>query len=261
MTGAGSGLGRELALQLARKGGRVLCCDIDAATAGATADAVRAAGGEALFQRCDVGQSEEVEALAARCEAEWGGVDLLINNAGVAVAGEVGVTSLEDWSWVVQVNLWGVIYGCHTFAPRMRAQGRGYILNVASAAGLLTPPTLGPYNVTKAGVVALSETLHGEAGPDGVRVTVLCPTFFRTNLMDTSRGGNEKMQGFVAKAMDRSKVQAPEVAAAGLQALERGELYALPMRDARAFWRLKRLAPGRFPKLVEGVRRLRVKKA
>ena len=94
---------------------------------------------------------------------------------------------LDDWRWIMGVNLWGVIYGCHVFAPLFRAQGRGHILNVASAAGLLAPPGMAPYNVTKAAVVALSETLAGELKTSGVGVTVLCPTFFRTNIGKSAR--------------------------------------------------------------------------
>src|SRR6185312_10510780 len=112
---------------------------------------------------------------------------LVINNAGVAVGGRVGEVALDDWRWIMGVNLWGVIHGCHVFATQLRAQGSGHILNVASAAGLLAPPGMAPYNVTKAAVVALSETLRGELRDAGVGVTVLCPTFFRTNIAASSR--------------------------------------------------------------------------
>ena len=151
VTGAGSGLGRAFCLELARaRHARIVCADIDEAAARRTAAEV---GGTAV--RCDVARVEEVEALADAAERALGGVDLVINNAGVAVGGRIGEVGLDDWRWIMGVNLWGVIYGCHVFAPRLRAQGRGHILNVASAAGLLAPPGMGPYNVTKAAVVAL----------------------------------------------------------------------------------------------------------
>ena len=117
-----------------------------------------------------------------------------MNNAGVAAGGLVGEQSLDDWKWIVDINLWGVIHGCHVFAPRFRAQRSGYILNVASAAGFVSLPEMASYNVTKAGVIALSETLCGELSPCGVRVSVTCPSFFKTNLMDVLRSptiGNE----------------------------------------------------------------------
>ena len=162
--------------------------------------------------RCDVARVEEVEALAAAAERALGGVDLVINNAGVAVGGLVGEVPLDDWRWIMGVNLWGVIYGCHVFVPRLRKQGRGHILNVASAAGLLAPPGMAPYNVTKAAVVALSETLRAELRDAGVGVTVLCPTFFRTNIAQSSRAIDGKQRALVEKLMARSKIQADDVA-------------------------------------------------
>ncbi|HEY2748388.1 MAG TPA: SDR family NAD(P)-dependent oxidoreductase [Polyangia bacterium] len=242
VTGAGSGLGRAFCLELARRrGARILCADIDEAAAHKTAATV---GG--IAARCDVGRAEEVQALADAAEREFGGVDLVINNAGVAVGGRVGEVALDDWRWVMDVNLWGVIHGCHVFAPRLRAQGRGHILNVASAAGLLAPPGMAPYNVTKAAVIALSETLSAELKDAGVGVTVLCPTFFRTNIANSSRAVDGKQRALVEKLMARSKVQADDVARLALDAAARNELYALPHADGRWMWRLKRWAPSSY---------------
>ncbi len=242
VTGAGSGLGRAFCLELARRrGARILCADIDEAAAHKTATSI---GGVAT--RCDVARIEEIEALAATAEREFGGVDLLINNAGVAVGGRVGEAPLDDWRWIMGVNLWGVIHGCHVFAPRLRAQGRGHILNVASAAGLLAPPGMAPYNVTKAAVVALSETLSGELRGSGVGVTVLCPTFFRTNIAASSRAVDNSQIALVEKMMARSKIQADDVARLALDAAARNELYALPHADGRWMWRLKRWAPSSY---------------
>ena len=175
VTGAASGLGRALAVALASRGARVLAADLDLEGARETAEQVTRAGGEGHAAEADVTQAADVERLAREMDARFGGVDFVANNAGVAVAGPVGVVPLEDWRWAVGVNLWGVVHGCHVFVPRMRAQGAGHILNVASAAGLLSPPGLAPYNVTKAAVVSLSETLAGELYGSGVGVSVLCP--------------------------------------------------------------------------------------
>jgi short-subunit dehydrogenase len=129
----------------------------------------------------------------------------------------------------------------------MRAQGHGHVLNVASAAGLLAPPAMSTYNVTKAGVVALSETLYAEYKKNGIRVSVLCPTFFLTRITETQRGAStEKEVAQIKRWMHRSKVQAPEVAKAAIDAVRDGKLYVQPMRDGRIAWRLKRLAPQRF---------------
>jgi len=238
VTGAGNGLGRALCLEIARRGGRILCADIDEAAARKTAAEV---GGAAA--RCDVARSDEVEALAVQAERTMGGVDLVINNAGVAVGGPVGMTPLDDWRWIVGVNFWGVVHGCHTFAPRLRRQGRGHILNVASAAGLLNPPGTAPYNTTKAAVIALSETMRAELSGSGVGVTVLCPTFFRTNLMQSARAVDRRQLALVERFMSASKLQADEVARRSLDSVARDELYALPHADGRWMWRVKRWAP------------------
>ena len=248
VTGAGSGLGRAFCLELHKRGARLVCADIDEAAAKKTAAEV---GGTAV--RCDVSKVEEVEALAAAAERALGGVDLVINNAGVAVAGLVGEVALDNWRWIMGVNLWGVIYGCHVFAPILRKQGRGHILTVASAAGLLAPPGMAPYNVTKAAVVALSETLHGELKNSGVGCTVLCPTFFRTNIGKNARGSDPKQAAFVEKMMSRSKIQAEDVARLALDAAADDALYALPHADGRWMWRLKRFAPDSFSTITAKV--------
>jgi len=241
VTGAGSGLGRAFCLELKKRGARIVCADIDDAAAQKTAGEV---GGSAV--RCDVSRIEDVEALAVEAERALGGVDLVINNAGVAVAGPVGEVPLDDWRWIMGVNLWGVIYGCHVFAPRLKKQGRGHILNVASAAGLLAPPGMAPYNVTKAAVVALSETMSAELKQTGVGVTVLCPTFFQTNIGKSARGSDPKQAAFVERLMARAKIQAEDVARIALDTAAAGELYALPHADGRWMWRLKRWAPDRY---------------
>ncbi|WP_050429280.1 SDR family NAD(P)-dependent oxidoreductase [Chondromyces crocatus] len=248
ITGAGSGLGRALALELARsKSAQILIAELNKESGEETARLVRDAGGEASVVACDVSRREDVLALPDEADRAIGGVDFLINNAGVAVGGLTGDVPLEDWDWVMGINLWGVIYGCHAFAPRLKAQRSGAILNVASAAGLLCTPPLAPYNVTKAGVVALSETLRVELAPAGVTVTVLCPTFFKTGIAASGRthvpnSGPEAIE----RLMARSKVQADGVARAAIKAVEQNELYALPHLDGRLAWQAKRSAPQAF---------------
>ncbi len=194
----------------------------------------------------DVSKSEEVEKLANEAESRFGGTDLLVNNAGVATSGPMGDVKLTDWEWIVGINLWGVVYGCHHFVPRMRERRSGHIINVASAAGLLCAPGMGPYNVTKAGVVALSETLYGELAPFHVGVTVLCPTFFKTGIVANARGMAEQDRAMAQKLLDRGKLDAHEVARAALHAADKNHLYAVPMADGRWLWRFKRTAPQSF---------------
>ncbi len=247
LTGAGSGLGRALALDLAQRGASLVVSDINVAAAEETAELVRQQGATAEAVQCDVTDREAVFDLVDETEKRLGGIDFIANNAGVAVGGPFEQISIEDWRWAVDINLWGVIYGCQAAVPKMKAQGRGYILNVASAAGLLAPPAMSAYNVTKAGVVSLSETLFAEYKPEGIRVAVLCPTFFRTNIVEAGRGAStDKEDAQIIRWMERSKVQAPEVAKGAIDAVRDGKLYVQPMRDGRVAWRLKRTSPQRF---------------
>ncbi|KPK53323.1 MAG: short-chain dehydrogenase [Myxococcales bacterium SG8_38_1] len=247
ITGAGSGLGRALALDLAERGASLVVSDIDSSSADETAALVRKQGTRAEVIPCNVTKRDAVFGLIEETERRLGGIDFLANNAGVAVGGPFDEISIEDWRWAVDINLWGVIYGCQAAVPKMKAQGHGYILNVASAAGLLSPPAMSAYNVTKAGVVSLSETLYAEYKGAGIRVTALCPTFFRTNIVSSGRGATtEKDDAQIIRWMERSKVQAPDVAKAAIDAVRDGKLYVQPMRDGRMAWRLKRTHPQRF---------------
>ncbi|MFZ5723655.1 MAG: SDR family NAD(P)-dependent oxidoreductase [Pseudomonadota bacterium] len=248
VTGAGSGIGRAFALEIARRGGRVVCADINRQTAEETVAQIVAAGGEAKAVACDVAGLAAVERLAADAE-RWLGkpVDLVINNAGVGVGGKpVGDIPMDDWQWVMGINLWGVIHGCHVFVPKLRALGRGGIVNVASSASFGAAPSMGPYNVTKAGVLALSETLAAELSGSGVKISVLCPTFVHTNIARDARVGDSKINDFAQKLMDRTGIPPERVAKVTLDALDRGRLHVLPQFDARMLWRAKRLAPATY---------------
>ena len=251
VTGAGSGLGRAFCTVLQRRGARVLAGDINLDAVKETAQRT----GAHPFA-CDVAKVDDVSRMAEEADRLFGGVDLIVNNAGVAVAGRMGDVSLEDWSWIFGINLWGVIHGCHVFVPRLRRQRSGHIINVASAAGLLSPPMMGPYNVTKAAVIALSETLCGELRDDGIGVTVLCPTFFPTNIHKGSRGVTDPgLQKMMERMVTTGKPTAEEVAAIALDSAAAGELYVIPQADGRWMWRTKRAMPARFhqlgPKAIE----------
>lgn len=249
ITGAGSGLGKALSLLLAERGARLLLSDLNKESAEATArEALRLGARVAEAVACDVTKLAEIEALASRTMELWGGLDLLVNNAGVGVAGEVGETSIDNWRHAIDVNLWGVIHGCHVFVPIFKRQRSGNVLNVASIAGLIHAPHMAPYNVTKAGVVALSETLRVELAAAHVGVTVLCPSFFETNILNDTRGASEGYLRFAKTLMSKASLSARDVAQAALDATEAGKLHALPMRDGRWMWRVKRLAPSLFIK-------------
>lgn len=239
VTGGGSGLGRALALQLAKRGGRIIVADIAREGGEHTAALVRQAGGEARFIPCDVGRWEEVEALAR----EAGEVDVIANNAGVVAGGFVGEVPLENWRWSLEVNLWGVVHGCHAFVPAMRKRRRGWVLNIASAAGFACLSRFGPYSVAKAGVIALSETLRAELDPREVAITVACPSFFQTGIAEAARGDDTETRSLVAELMTRAKSTPDDIARHALESLEAGQLYSLPTFQARAIRWARRLVP------------------
>ena len=256
ITGGGSGLGRALALDIAGRGGRVVVADIDEVGATDTAQQIERAGGEAHVVRCDVGDAAQVDRLAETACALLGEVDFLANNAGVAVTGPFEQLSLDDWDWIMRINVWGVINGCRAFLPRMRARGRGYVLNVASLSGLLSTPKMAPYNLTKSSVVALSETLYGEYRAHGVHVGALCPAFFVTKIIASGRGiVHPQVRERVEEMMRRSRLQAPDVARIAVDAMLDGQLYIVPMRYGRMLWRLQRLWPQGFYRWVLGAKR------
>ncbi|WP_067884432.1 SDR family NAD(P)-dependent oxidoreductase [Nocardia vaccinii] len=248
VTGAGSGIGRAFALELSARGGEVVCADIDEARAQETVRMIRRSHGRAAHAvGCDVSRREDVESLAMHAELIFGGPPtLVINNAGVGIGGKpVGEIGFEDWQWALGINMWGVVHGSEIFVPRLRAAGRGGVINVASAAGFAAAPSMGPYNVSKAAVISLSETMAAELSGSGVAVTVLCPTFVRTNVAKDGRITAASQQ--LAETLMRWTGFTPEqVARTTLDANDRGRLYVLPQLDAQLIWHLKRYFPALY---------------
>jgi NAD(P)-dependent dehydrogenase (short-subunit alcohol dehydrogenase family) len=251
ITGAGSGIGAAFAVELAKRGGRVVCSDIDETAANVTADTINTGGGEALALRCDVSQLDDVTALAKEAQSWFDGPPtVVINNAGVGAGGlPIGEMSVDDWQWVLDINLWGPIHGCHVFTPILREAGYGGIINVASAAAFGAAPGMAAYNVSKAGTLSLSETLAAELSGTGVNVTVLCPTFVKTNIVDAGRISDSSSQ--LADRLMRWTGFSPErVARTCLDTLDRGGLYCMPQPDARIGWGIKRLTPTVYTRAV-----------
>ncbi len=191
VTGAGSGIGRALAEAFAVEGSAVVLADIDASAAEAVADGIRSNGGQAEAVAVDVSDAASVQALADNAVARFGHVDVLCNNAGVSTFNLIEDQTLDDWRWVLDVNLWGVIHGVHAFLPILRAQGTpAHIVNTASIAGLLSGVAfIGPYSATKVAVVSISETLQQELAIAGlpIGVSVLCPSSVDTRVMESER--------------------------------------------------------------------------
>ena len=251
VTGAGSGIGAAFAVELARRGGRVVCSDINEVAAAKTVSTIIDNGGEAVAITCDVSRFDDVRELAAQSESWLGAAPtLVINNAGVGSGGApIGQLPLDDWQWVLGINLWGPIHGCHVFAPILRSaepsnRPRG-IINVASAAAFAAAPSMAAYNVSKAGVLSLSETLAGELSRSAVKVTVLCPTFVKTNIVESGRIAEETTQ--LATRLTRwIGFSADKVARICLDTHDRGELYCMPQLEAKIGWSVKRLVPGTY---------------
>ena len=246
ITGSASGLGRAMARRFAREGCRVAEADVNDARAMEAAEEVETAGGEALVLHCDITSDASVSDAAAEVDRAWGGVDVLINNAGVAAAGTVIDTSMEDWSWMLDTNLLGAVRMCRALVPSMQAQRYGHVINVASAAGIVQSPGMASYNVAKAGMIALSETLRNEVRRFGIGVTVVCPSFFATNLMESYRGPTTGVKEMADKLMRRSSLDADDVADAVYRALEKDELFVFAHNEARLAYHFKRLMPGVF---------------
>ncbi|HEX4129371.1 MAG TPA: SDR family NAD(P)-dependent oxidoreductase [Pirellulales bacterium] len=244
ITGSASGLGRALAVRLARDGWHLGLADVDHARNAETLRLAEAAGGSGQLEPLDVASASQWQALAARLQQAWPRLDLLVNNAGVAASGAVGNAPLDDWRWLLEVNLWGVIHGCHTFVPWLKANPQGaHVINVASLAGLIAAPEMGTYCVAKAGVVALSEAMYAELRGADVGVTVVCPGFFPTNLGDRARFGDEVHREFFDRINERSRLTADAVAEAAVRGMRRKKLYVVVPRRARVLWRLKRWMP------------------
>ena len=242
ITGGASGLGRSIAERFARAGWRVCIADLNDARG---AEALKSFTGAAAteYLHCDVTREEDLVAAAKRLEELWGGVDVVVNNAGVAQMGAIDAVSIDDWRWIIDINLLGVVRGCRVFTPLFKRQGRGYFVNVASMAGLLDAPMMSSYNATKAAVVSLSETMQNELMDHHIGVSVVCPAFFKTNLGESMRSPDPAARVLLDKLFARATVTAEQVADHTFRAVETHQFYVLPHLDGFVAWMIKRLAP------------------
>jgi NAD(P)-dependent dehydrogenase (short-subunit alcohol dehydrogenase family) len=243
ITGGASGLGRAIATRYAREGAKVCIGDLNVERGEETRAALAPIASDMIFIRCDVTREEDLEAVAAHLVDRWGGVDLVVNNAGVAQAGPIEDVPLSDWSWIIDINLLGVVRGTKVFTPLFKRQGHGHFVNVASMAGLLDVPNMSAYNATKAAVVSLSETLHHELEPANIGVTLVCPSFFKTNLAESLRTTDPRLKSAVDRLLGRPGITADDVASAIMSAVAEGRFYVLPHVEGARAWTLKRILP------------------
>jgi NAD(P)-dependent dehydrogenase (short-subunit alcohol dehydrogenase family) len=218
VTGAASGLGEALTRAFRERGDDVLATDLT----------------EGADLQLDITSDDDWAAASAWVEEQWGGLDVLVNNAGVAGGGRIEVAGIDEWQWIVDVNLLGAVRGCRTFTPVFKRQRSGRIVNVASLAGLVHPAGMASYNAVKAGVVALTETLGHELAAYGVTAHVVCPSYFRTNLLTSLRGADQALGGVVTQLVESSPFTADQIAGAVLAGIDAGDEVILPDPMARA---------------------------
>jgi NAD(P)-dependent dehydrogenase (short-subunit alcohol dehydrogenase family) len=249
ITGASSGLGLELARALGRDGWTLGLFDRNVERLARVEEELSGAGLTVLAYPGDVTNADEltvaVNSFAATCD----GLDVMVNNAGVAGGGMLMEMPLEDWRWIIDINFMGVVHGARAAIPHLQRNGAGLMINVASAAAFASAPGMSSYNATKAAVLSLSETLCSELHSTGTQVSVVMPTFFKTNLLESSRGPTARRDQ-AAQEMENSKYVVAEVARDVLLQAGAGRLYIVLPRSARLLWRLKRWAPLFFIKRV-----------
>jgi len=235
VTGAASGIGRGMAEAFLANGMTVVLADVEASALAATASELESRG-EIFVQQTDVSSPEAVEALAERVWKEFGTAHVLCNNAGVAVLKSVDDTSLADWRWTLDVNLWGVVHGIRSFLPRMRAQGEGHIVNTASMAGVLSNPMNAAYQASKQAVVALSEGLAQELRAEAANlcVSIVCPAFVRTEISQAERNRPGRKEAYepVAYAEDDPRALLQRI---GMDPLEVGRMVVEAIREERFY--------------------------
>lgn len=259
ITGAGSGLGQALALRFAKHGMQVACVDINLERAQDTLASL-SGNGHAVFS-ADVSHDDSMQDLADKVLADWGVPDILINNAGIASGGDVLEAPISEWRHLWEVNVLSVVRGTRLFLPSMLKRGSGHVVNTASFAGLAGAPGLMTYGVSKAAVVAFSEQLRAECHGTGVEVSVICPAFFKTNLMQ-STVGTEKIKHLGQKMMDRSPDSLDQVADRIFADIAKQRFLIIPTKNEPMLWRIKRFFPKWYYKeLIKraGQMQLRVK--
>lgn len=244
ITGAASGLGRATALRFAREGWSVCIADINLTRATEVAGEVEDAGGKAIVFECNIAKTEDFQALAQHLEHVWDGIDILVNNAGISSAGSLQESTYDEWQRLLDINLMGVVRGCKVFTPILARQGQAHIVNVASFAGIACAPGMVTYNVAKAGVISLSESLRHELSADNIDISVVCPAFFPTNLMESMN--KEDTKALVNKLMKRSGVTAEDVADHIYRGVASREFMLITHKDARLQYQMKRLSPDLF---------------
>jgi NAD(P)-dependent dehydrogenase (short-subunit alcohol dehydrogenase family) len=238
VTGGAGGLGGALVDAFRARGDEVVAADI-------AFEGGRAANDQSRPQLLlDVRSDDDWAAARAWVEEHWGGLDVLVNNAGVAGGGRIDVAGMDEWQWITEINLFGVVRGTRAFVPMLKQQRSGHIVNVASLAGLVHPAGMASYNAVKAGVVAFSETCAHELADWDIRCSVVCPSYFRTRLIENMvalqpPGGDTAIGQVIGGLVAGAPLGPEDIAAAVLEGMDRGDELILPDPAARAAYELK----------------------
>lgn len=250
VTGAASGIGRATAKHLSERGCIVAAVDVDEAGLASLAEEVHATGRKLSTHRVDVANRDQMAALPDAVVAEHGAVQIVINNAGVALGQELEEVSWEDFDWLVGINFWGVVHGCRFFLPHLRQSDEGHIVNVSSMFGFAGLPSQGPYCATKAAVRSLTETLHAELGSSNVGVTSVHPGGIKTNIVRNARFDDDGDREGAIELFERFGTDPEVVARRIVRAIERSQLRLLITPEARALDFAKRLIPAGTQQIV-----------
>ena len=245
ITGASSGLGLELARALAEEGWSLGLFDRNLERLAVVEGDLSVSGVRVLAYPGDVTHADELTVAVNSFASTNDGLDVMINNAGVAATGALMDVPLEDWRWAVDINLMGVVHGCRAAIPHLQRNGSGLLINIASAAAFGSAPNMIPYNATKAAVVSISESLVGELRANGTQVSVAMPMFFVSNLLESCRGPEQTRD----KARELMRVSGYSAAAAAmdiLRAASKGKTHIVLPRSAKALWMIKRFMPALF---------------
>lgn len=245
ITGGGSGLGRAMALVFAGAGWKVCIAEKNIARGKAVSEEIDSAGGEGLLMECDVTRPDDLERLRETLVNKWGGVDILVNNAGVAAAGLIEEIPQKTWDWILDINLKSVVYACRIFVPLFKQQKVGHIVNVASYTGFASFPEMSCYNVSKAAIISLSESLRSELATTNIGISVACPSFFKTGLMDSFAYTDERHRKLAEAFFNKAGSTAEDVACYIIRSIQKNRFYVVPHVDARIIWWFKR----HFPRL------------
>ncbi len=249
ITGAGSGIGRETALQFAALGGKIAVVDVNDESATATVNMIETKGGIAKAFYCDVARLDSIEQLADAVEASLGPVDILMNNAGIGAAGLLVDVKMDTWKKVMDINVMGVVNGCHVFVPRMIARGQGgHIINTSSAAAFIAAKEMIAYSTSKFAVFGFSESLRAQMVEHGIGVSTICPGVINTAIVANTVYEGEKLEaGAKEKAVafyERRNYPASKVASAIIKATKKNKAVVPVSPEAWIMYWLKRFLPG-----------------